>query len=158
MERGFLLIEVVMAIFLAGILWLTLGNIFVGVGEEWLENTRSFDARQQKRIVLEEIIRKTRQAKPQTLKFLEERNSKGKYGRIEMELNNRPGRKIAFYQRGENILKGVKNPDQKRFTGMSIALNSGTLSFREVGEGLAIFIQGDDAFLKGKVFPREGGG
>jgi len=156
MKRGFILLEVLLAIFLAGFLWIGLGTAYIEVGENWQRSSARFDIRQQQRVVMEEVIRKIRQAKPDTIRFLEGPDSRGAYTRLEMRLNYEPEREIAFYQRGENILKGVKNPGRERFTGMSIALNAGKLAFKPVEQGIIVTIQAEISSLESQVFAREG--
>lgn len=156
MNRGFLLLEVLLAIFLAGILWMSLSTAYIQVGENWQNSSARFDIRQQQRVVMEEIIRKIRQAKPGTIRFLEGPDARGVYTRLEMNLNYEPERAIAFYQRGENILKGVKNPGRERFTGMSIALNAGKLVFKPADRRIVVKIQEEISSLESEVFVREG--
>ncbi len=140
MKKGFTLVEILVAIMLAGFLWAGLSAAYVGLGENWEKASRSFDVRQQQRVIVEEITRKIRKAVPGKVKLLEGPEEEGIYRRIELNPNYNMEKKIAFYQRGDNILKGVKNPGQTRFTGMSIGLNAGELSFKSIPSGIKIKI------------------
>lgn len=159
MKKGFTLIEILVAIMLAGFLWAGLSAAYVGLGEHWKKASRSFDVRQQQRVIVEEITRKIRKAVPGQVEFLEGSEEEGVFRRIELNPNDDREKKIAFYQRGDNILKGVKNPGQTRFTGMSIGLKAGKLSFQCIPAGIKIRIcKGINSmetivFSRGEVLP-----
>ncbi len=154
MNRGFLLLEILLALFLTGILWLGLSTLYLAVGNNWLESSGNFDFRQQQRIIGERIVRKIRLARPETIFFGESFNSNVTYGRIEMELNFEPQRKIAFYQRGNNVLQGVKNPGQTVFSGMSLGLGLEKLEFKPQGRAIRVKIKTENKTLTTYVIPR----
>ncbi len=154
MNRGFLLLEILLALFLTGVLWLGLSTAYLAVGNSWVESSGNFDFRQQQRIIGERIVRKIRLARPETIFFEESLNSNGTYGRVEMELNFEPQRKIAFYQRRNNVLQGVKNPGQTIFSGMSLGLGLEKLVFQPQERVIMVKIKTEKNSLKTWVFPR----
>ena len=153
MRQGFILTDVLLGFFLGALIFLSLQSVFNNLIFSWEQREKQFNFRQQKRIVLDIVSRELRQAVPGSLKFMEGEDEG--FVRIEFSPNFEPETDMAFYRRGDNVLKGIKRPDHNRFTGMSIALGVEQLYFFPREKGVKIQVESSRGdVLKTVVFPR----
>lgn len=134
-EAGFTFLEILLALALSAILLLFLWTFSSQASKFWQLEIKGVDDYQQGRYVLETISQGIREAKRDTLEFLD-LNEDCTYRRIEFSPRHNPQALWAYYSKEGNILKAVKNPGQTKFTGLSLALGVQDLYFvpREDGE------------------------
>ncbi len=127
-NRGFSLLEVLLAIALASVVMASLWSMALHVNRFWEKEGRDIEDRQQGRFVLEIISRELRQVCRKSLVFLEP-TVRG-YRRLECSPRHDLGTIWAYYSKDGSILKGVKAEGKTRFTGMSLALEVEDMFFR----------------------------